>query len=46
MKSKATIKELYSKIRQCLFYMIPEKWDKLYLYGSVIDVPGKVEKKR
>ncbi len=22
-----------------IFYMIPEKWDKLYLYSSVIDMP-------
>lgn len=36
MKSKATIKELYSKIRQCLFYMIPESWESIYLYASVI----------
>ena len=36
MKSKATIKELYSKIRQCLFYLIPEKWESVYLYASVI----------
>ena len=34
--AKATIRELYSKIRQCLFYMIPEKWESIYLYASVI----------
>lgn len=31
-----TIKELYSEIRKCLFYMIPEKWESIYLYASVI----------
>lgn len=31
-----TIKDLYSEIRKCLFYMIPEKWDSIYLYGTVI----------
>ena len=31
-----TIKDLYSEIRKCLFYMIPEKWDSIYLYASVI----------
>ena len=31
-----TIKELYAEIRKCLFYMIPEKWDSIYLYASVI----------
>ncbi len=34
--AKATIRELYSKIRQCLFYMIPEKWESIYLYATVI----------
>lgn len=40
------IREIFEEIQKILFYMIPEKWDKLYLYSSVIDVPGKVEKKR
>lgn len=31
-----TIKDLYSEIRKYLFYMIPEKWDSIYLYASVI----------
>lgn len=31
-----TIKDLYAEIRKCLFYMIPEKWDSIYLYASVI----------
>lgn len=31
------IKEIYEEIQKRLFYMIPEKWDKLYLYSSVID---------
>ena len=33
------IKEIYEDIERRLFYMIPEKWDKLYLYSSVIDMP-------
>ena len=33
------IKEIYEDIQRRLFYMIPEKWDKLYLYSSVIDMP-------
>lgn len=32
------IKEIYEDIQKKLFYMIPEKWDKLYLYSSVIDM--------
>lgn len=31
-----TIKDLYSEIRKCIFYMIPEKWESIYLYASVI----------
>lgn len=33
------IKEIYEVIQKMIFYMIPEKWDKLYLYSSVIDKP-------
>ena len=36
MQKRATIKELYSEIRKYLFYMIPEKWNKIYLYASII----------
>lgn len=31
------IKQIYEDIQKMLFYLIPEKWDKLYLYSSVID---------
>lgn len=31
------IKNIYEIIQKMIFYMIPEKWDKLYLYSSVID---------
>ena len=33
------IKEMYEDIQRRLYYMIPEKWEKLYLYSSVIDMP-------
>ncbi len=32
------IKEIYEVIQKMLFYMIPEKWDKLFLYSSVIEL--------
>ena len=32
------IKQIYEIIQKMIFYMIPEKWDKLYLYSSVIDM--------
>ena len=31
------IKLIYENIQKMLFYMIPEKWEKLYLYSSVIE---------
>lgn len=34
------IKDKYQDIQKKLFYMIPEKWENLYLYASVIDKPG------
>ena len=33
------IKQIYEVIQKMIFYMIPEKWNKLYLYSSVIDMP-------
>lgn len=35
------VKEIYEDIQRKLFYMIPEKWDKLYLYSSILDKPDK-----
>lgn len=35
------IKELYEDIQRKIFYMIPEKWEKLYLYSSVLDNPDR-----
>ena len=32
-------KLLYSEIQKKLSYIIPEKWESIYLYASVIDVP-------
>ena len=37
------IKEIFTSIQKQLFYMIPEKWDKVYLYASVIEHPKKLE---
>ena len=35
------IKEMYEDIQRRIFYMIPEKWDKMYLYASVTDLIDK-----
>lgn len=32
-------KLMYSEIQKKLFYIIPEKWEAIYLYASIIDVP-------
>lgn len=37
MLDTSVLNEMYSKVQEQLFYMIPEKWDKIYLYASVID---------
>ena len=37
------VREIYEDIQKKLFYMIPEKWDELYLYASVIERFGDVE---
>lgn len=36
MENKKTLKSIYSDIRTLLFNMIPEKWESVYLYASVI----------
>lgn len=35
------IQEIYEDIQRKLFYMIPEKWEKLYLYSSILDEPDR-----
>ncbi|MEI3395242.1 MAG: immunity protein YezG family protein [Clostridia bacterium] len=37
LKHTKKIKEMYEDIQRRIFYMIPEKWEKLYLYASVMD---------
>lgn len=37
MLDASILNEMYSKIQKQLFYMIPEKWEKIYLYASIID---------
>lgn len=31
------VKNIYASLQKQLFYLIPEKWDRIYLYASVID---------
>lgn len=34
-------KEIYLELQKKLFYIIPEKWESIYLYASIIEVPHK-----
>lgn len=43
MVKTSNIKEIYSNIQKQLYYMIPEKWDRIYLYASVIEHFNKLE---
>lgn len=41
MVSSAEEKQIYSEIQKRLFYIIPEKWESVYLYASIMDVPNQ-----
>lgn len=43
MSTSARMKELYKEIQRSLFDMIPEKWNKIFLYASVIDGRNSLE---
>ncbi len=43
MITDSKIREVYTQIQKQLFYMIPEKWDKVYLYSSVLERPNHLE---
>ena len=38
LKHTKKIKEMYEDIQRRIFYMIPEKWEKMYLYASVSEL--------
>ena len=37
LKHTKKIQSIYQDIQTKIYYMIPEKWDKLYLYASILD---------
>ena len=43
MKNTPRIKSIYAKIQTQLFYMIPEKWDKIYLYASIVEKANNIQ---
>lgn len=36
--------DFYVEIQRRLFYLIPERWEKIFLYTSIIDIDGKKPK--
>ncbi len=43
LRTTKNMKDKYEKIQSCLFELIPERWDEIYLYASVIDRAGAVQ---
>lgn len=43
MLSTSKLRAIYSKIQKQLFYMIPEKWDKIYLYASIVEKENNMQ---
>jgi len=43
LRTTKNMKDKYEKIQNCLFDLIPEKWDEIYLYASVVDRTGSVQ---
>ena len=43
MLNTPKVEELYKQIQESLFYMIPEKWDKVYLYASIVDQKNNLQ---
>ena len=43
LKNTKNIRKRYEEIQRKLFYMIPEKWDEVYLYASVIERLGSLQ---
>lgn len=38
LRTTKSMKEKYEQIQNCLFDIIPEKWEDIYLYASVVDI--------
>lgn len=43
MVTTPEVKRIYASIQKQLFYLVPEKWDKIYLYASVIEQMADLE---
>lgn len=43
LKNTKNIRKRYEEIQRKIFYMIPEKWEEVYLYASVIERLGSLQ---
>lgn len=43
METSLTMKKLYMDIQEKLYYMIPEKWDSIFLYASIFEGINNIE---
>ena len=43
METSLTMKKIYMDIQEKLYYMIPEKWDSIFLYASIYDGINNLE---
>lgn len=43
LRTTKNMKDKYENIQNCLFELIPEKWEEIYLYASIVDRPGSVQ---
>lgn len=43
METSLTMKKLYIDIQEELYYMIPEKWDSIFLYASIFEGINNIE---
>ena len=43
LRTTKNMRDRYEKIQTYIFDLIPEKWDEIYLYASVIDRAGSVQ---
>ncbi len=43
LKDIKNIRKKYEEIQRKIFYMIPEKWDEVYLYASIIERLGSLQ---
>ena len=43
LKNTKNIRKRYEEIQRKIFYMIPEKWDEVYLYASIVERLGALQ---